>query len=114
MQVCYEGIGEMVATFQVGAGVKAGHVVKMSGSGQVDACNVGDRFCGVALAPVQGYAAVQVGGFARVQYTGQAPAEGFVKLAGDGQGGVKVDEDNGGELLVTAVDESAQIAVIRL
>ena len=114
MKVSYEGIGEVVATFQVGAGVKAGPVVKMGDSGKVDGCNVGDRFCGVALAPVQGYGAVQVGGFAAVKYTGDAPAVGFVKLAADGQGGVKVDAANGGEMLVAAVDGAAGTAVIRL
>lgn len=113
MKVSYEGIGEMAATFQAGTGVAAGQVVKMSGSGMVDGCNVGDRFCGVALAPVDGYAAVQVGGFAKVKYTGTAPAVGFVKLSADGQGGVQVDEA-GGELLVVAVDESAGTVVVRL
>lgn len=114
MKVSYEGIGEIVATFQVGAGVKAGQVVKMDASGRVAACNAGDRFCGVALAPVQGYGAVQVGGFVSAAYSGSAPAVGFVRLAADGQGGVAVNEDSGGEVLVAAVDEAAGTAVIRL
>jgi len=114
MKVSYEGIGEVTATFQVGPGVKAGQVVKMGGSGRVESCNVGDRFCGVALAPVQGYGAIQVGGFAAVDYSGAAPAVGFVRLAADGNGGVAVDEANGGEVLVAAVDSAAGTAVIRL
>jgi hypothetical protein len=114
MKVSYEGIGEVVATFRVGAGVQAGQVVKMDDNGKVAGCNVGDRFCGVALAPVQGYGAVQVGGFAAVKYSGAAPAVGFVTLAADGQGGVKTDAANGAEVLVVAVDTSAATAVIRL
>lgn len=113
MKVSYEGIGEIVATFQAGAEVGTGQVVKMGGNGKVEGCNVGDRFCGVALAPVEGYAAVQVAGFAPVKYTGDKPAVGYVKLAADGQGGVKADE-NGGELLVVAVDEGSGTMVVCL
>lgn len=113
MKVSYDGIGATVTTFRVGTGVRAGQVVKLSESGKVDSCNVGDRFCGVMLTPSEGYGAVQVRGFASVKYTGEKPAVGYVSLAADGQGGVKVDEA-GGELLVAAVDESAATAVVLL
>ena len=114
MKVSYEGIGEVMATFQAATGVAGGQVVKMSDSGKVAACSAGDRFCGVALTPVADYAAVQVSGFAEVRYTGTKPAVGFARLAADGAGGVKVDATNGGEVLVIAVDSTATTAVILL
>ena len=62
-----EGIGEMVVTLPAADGVAGGQVVTLGEDGQVAACASGQRPCGVALEPRGGCAAVQVGGFARVE-----------------------------------------------
>ena len=87
----FEDIGAVVATFQVSGEVKGGQVVKVSASRTVAPCTAGDKFCGVALEPRAGGAAVQVKGFTKVSRTGQMNL-GWVELVADGQGGVKAAE----------------------
>ena len=86
-KVSFEEIGALTATFHVQDGVAAGQVVKTADGGTVGPCSANDRFCGVAGAVEDGFAAVQLRGFARVPYTG-AVAVGWNKLAADGKGGV--------------------------
>ena len=40
-QVSFEGIGQVLATFQVGEGVVEGHTVRVSGNGMVEPCTAG-------------------------------------------------------------------------
>lgn len=84
----FEDIGSVVATFAADAGVTGGQVVKLTGNGAVGPCSGGDKFCGVALEPRRGGAAVQVKGFAEVSVTGEL-AVGWAVLTADGTGGVK-------------------------
>ena len=60
-----------------------------------------------------GNAAVQVGGFAQVGYTGNVPAMGYTKLSADGTGGVKGDTA-GTEYLVAAVDTVKKTVTVLL
>lgn len=110
-KVSFEGIGEVAATFACGTGVQEGQVVKLTGNGAVGACAAKERFCGVALCVKDGYAAVQVGGLARVK-AGTGVAAGWVKLSADGTGGVQKDDDTGTEYLVVSVDGGK--AMVRL
>lgn len=116
MKVSFEGIGESVVTFYNddtnGAG--AGAPVKMSGNGEVSACGAGERFFGVALANEGDFAAVQTGGYVQLSYSGTAPAAGYVQLAADGDGGVKVVTTGGGEFLAFEVDEANKTVGIML
>lgn len=66
-KISFEDIGSVVATFLADSGVKGGQVVKLTGNGQVGPCSAGDAFCGVALEPRAGMAAVQVKGFVPVK-----------------------------------------------
>ena len=115
MKVSFEGVGENVVTFYNNTTntVLAGMPAKMSGNGEVSKCADGERFFGVALAGDSDFAAVQTNGYVELGYTGTAPTLGFCKLAADGNGGVKCDE-NGGELLVVDVDDLNLIAGIIL
>ena len=112
-KVSFEGIGEMMVTFLAEEGLTSGPV-KMTGDGKVGPCGDGDAFCGVALEPRGGCAAVQVGGFATVQVSGEGVSAGMVKLSADGSGGVKLDAANGAEYLVAAVDSAAGTAAVLL
>ena len=101
-KISFEGIGEMVATFVCEEGVAAGQVVKMTDNGTVGPCGDGEAFCGVAMEPRKGGAAVQVKGFVTVPYTGELTL-GWATLAANGSGGVKANS-TGVQALVVSVD----------
>lgn len=112
MKVAFEEIGRVAATFAAD-GVKAGTVCKMAGNGMVAPCADGEEFVGLVEHVRKGFCGVQLHGFAQVAYTGTAPGLGYVNLAANGGGGVKVSSGGRGHLVV-AVDENAMKAVIEL
>lgn len=134
MDICFEGVGQVAATFQAGGGIQPGAAVTLTGNGQVGLGSAGSALCGVALGPIRGgAAAVQIGGAAKVAYTGTAPAVGWQELVCDGEGGVKTVAKAAGngdgaaaaagsteaaaggvKYLVLAVDEDEGSVVIRL
>ena len=117
MSISYEGVGEWCATFGCGE-VNEGNVVKVSASGTAAECSAGDDFCGVVRAVAHDGKActVQLGGLARVKYSGTAPAAGYAALTADGKGGVSVpgESGSGSTYLVLAVDSTAKTVTIRL
>lgn len=67
MNVSFNGIGEMTATFEVSGSVKAGQAVKLVGNGKVGACSaLKDVPVGMAVKVQDGYAAVQVKGYMKL------------------------------------------------
>lgn len=115
MDICFEGVGQTAATFQVEGEVQPGMVVTLTGSGAVGKGADGKLPCGVVLGGVRGgAAAVQIGGAAKVGYSGAtAPAAGWQSLACDGAGGVKTVTTGGLNCLVLAVDTSAKTVVVK-
>jgi hypothetical protein len=114
MNISLNGYGENTATFEADSAVTAGIPVKMTGNGTVGACLEKDKFCGVVLSVRGGYAAVQLGGYARVLYSGStAPVVGYQMLSGTGDGKVQV-EATGRSILVTDVDTAAKTCGIIL
>ena len=111
-RVSFDGIGQVLATFEAEEGVKAGQTVEMSGDGTVKLCANGKRPAGVAVAVRDGCAAVQVRGFVTVKAAGVTA--GWVKLSADGSGGMKVDESMGVEHLVAEADDAAGTIVVLL
>ena len=110
-KVSFEGIGEMVATFYAGEGVNAGEVVKINDDSTVGACAEGDRFCGVAVNVKDGYAGVQVKGFAKVKCADSNVTVGYAQLGADGDGGVKKVVSGGDEYLVVADDGDGNVTI---
>ncbi|HJB99401.1 MAG TPA: hypothetical protein H9764_03020 [Candidatus Flavonifractor merdavium] len=108
-KISFEGIGETVATFACGEDVAAGQVVKVSAGGTVDVCSAGERPCGVALSAEDGYAAVQLGGLARVPISGEGVTAGWCKLSADGTGGMKQDASAGTDYLVVQAETSSAV-----
>lgn len=106
----FEDIGAVVATFGAEEGVTGGQVVKVSANGTVAPCAAGDAFCGVALEPRKGGAAVQVKGFVTVSCTGGL-ALGWATLAADGNGGVKTADTGVTALVVSAADTGAVLCL---
>ena len=112
MDVSFNGIGgEKLVTF-AGSEAKKGEVVKVVGEGTVAPCEAGDAFDGLAVLADDGFAGVQLRGFADVSYTESDPKAGHNKLSADGKGGVKVDESNGKDYLTVAVDAANKVATI--
>lgn len=113
--ISFEGIGETVVSFYNGesGAIGAGTPVKMSGNGEVSACDNGDKFFGFATDGDNQYVAVQTTGFVMVKYTGTAPGVGFATLLADAAGGVKAAE-TGREYLVADVNTTDKTLVIML
>ena len=109
--ISYEGVGQMMATFQCGETVKMGQVVKVSADSTVAPCAAGERIAGMAVVVRDGFASVQFAGFITVK-AGGVSTTGWVKLSADGSGGMKADEGAGTPYLVVQTD--AQTAVILL
>ena len=101
-KISFEDIGSVVATFLADSGVKGGQVVKLTGNGQVGPCSAGDAFCGVALEPRAGLAAVK---------TADTLTVGWAELAGDGDGGVKTAESGGVAALVAEVRDDGTAVI---
>lgn len=115
MDICFEGVGQTAATFQVEGEVQPGMTVALTKNGTVSKGADDALPCGVVLGGVRGgAAAVQIGGVATVGYSGTAPAVGWKALACDGTGGVKTVTTGGLQRLVLAVDTTAKTAVIKL
>ncbi len=113
MNVAFDGIGAVMATFLTEEDVTGGEVVKVTANGTVGLCSEGDAFFGVALVPTDGAAAVQVSGFMTVHCDSGVPALGYVTLCADGNGGIKTAA-SGTAVQVVAVDETNLTAVIYL
>lgn len=111
--IAFDGMDQREATFLREEEVTEGQVVKVTENGIVGPCQAGEAFCGVALTVRGAAAGVMLRGFARVSYSGTAPALGWVTLAADGKGGVQAAEA-GVSLRVVEADPSNLTAVIYL
>lgn len=109
MKVSFEGFDEKVLSFVSDSTTKPakGKTVKMAGNGKVSGCSAGDDFIGAAIAADDNFAAVQVGGYIKLPYTGTAPTVGYGILVADSAGGVKGAE-SGKSYLIIDVDTTAK------
>lgn len=112
MNISYEGIGHLSVTFPAENGT-VGHVCTLNGQGKVCACADGDKMLGVVESVSGSAAGVQIAGFAKVAYSGAAPAMGNTKLSADGLGGVKADEAGNAYWVVDA-DAVGKTVIIKL
>ena len=115
MEICFEGIGQMVATFATKEALAPGMAVTLKNSGTVGLGGEGGGpLCGVTVgAERNGAVAVQIGGVVKVGCSGgSAPEIGPAMLACDGKGKVAAGKENGVSCLVLAVD--GETAVIKL
>lgn len=89
MKVSFNGYGEQVATFEAGSNVMVGGPVAITGNGIVSGSVAGGDVCGICVSLENGYAAVQLRGYMRAEYTGTVTV-GKVNLTGVVGGKVKV------------------------
>ena len=99
----FDGFEERVLTFCDDDTCVRGAPVSMTEGDTVGASEEGGAFIGVCLACRDGVAAVQMGGFVCLHYTGDAPELGRTQLCADGEGGVKAGE--GVPVTVVQLDE---------
>ena len=112
MSIRYEGIGNMGVTIPAGD-CKEGHVCGVDTSGKACLCAQGAAFIGKVETVHGNQAGVQVFGFAKVPYTGIAPAMGYSKLSANGTGGVMADTA-GNAYWVVEVDTTGLTVTIKL
>lgn len=115
MEICFEGIGQAVATFETAADLVPGQAVVLTDSGTVGLGTSGGLPCGVTVGAARdGAVAVQIGGAVKVGYSGStAPKVGYETLACDGQGNLTTFE-KGFACLVLAVNKDAGTVVVKL
>ena len=112
MDICFEGIGQMVATFRTeDETLEAGMAVTLTGNGEVGPGGEDDPLCGVTVSAERGGAvAVQIGGVVKVGCSdGKAPGVGWQELACGGTGKVKTAGTGGMKFLVLAADEKSVV-----
>ena len=110
MNVSFNGYNEGIVTFEADSTVTVGSPVAMSDNGKVTAAS--SEFCGICTGIRNGYAAVQLDGYIKVEYSGSLTV-GYNKLAASG-GKALVDTSNGRDILVVDVDSTNNIAGIIL
>ena len=107
-KISFADIGAVTATFMTEGEVQGGQVVKLTGNGKVGPCLDNDKFCGAALTPRLGAAAVQVKGFVEVPCSGSI-TPGWAVLAADGRGGVKTAPSGVNVLVVSAEPDGTAV-----
>lgn len=103
MNLSFNGFNENTLTFEAEDTLtQAGVAVKITAEGKVAPCEEGDKICGYAVNVREGYAAVQLKGFAAFPKEGDI-TPGWQTIAATASGKVTVSE-SGTEMLVVAVD----------
>lgn len=110
MNVCFNGYNEGVVTFEADSTVKAGQPVMVSANGKVEAAD-GD-FCGICIDVRNGFASVQLDGYAEVDTSGTVSV-GYQQLAAN-SGKLSVSANSGRKILVLDVDSTNNKAGIIL
>ncbi|MBR1483344.1 MAG: hypothetical protein IJ598_10305 [Ruminococcus sp.] len=110
MNVNFSGFNENVLTFIADSGLtETGVPVKLSAEGTVAKCGNGDAFCGVCVGLRNGFAAVQLCGYAELPAAAKITV-GYQKLAVN-SGGKVAANTNGREYLVVDAD-AARVGII--
>ena len=106
MTTSMNGFLEATATLKAADGLAVGQAVKISANQTAAPCAAGNVPCGVCNELRGGYAGVQLAGYAKLSYSGTAPAVGYTQLAADGNGGVKAASSGGKFYTVLEVDSA--------
>lgn len=116
MNISFDKIGDLTATFANRDAIR-GEVVTLYASKTVTSGTNGASLIGICTDTENGRATVQLRGFAKVEYTGEAVAMGIRKVvcAGNGKIRLATDEDlEPREVLVAEYDSVAKTATILL
>lgn len=114
MEISFEGIGQVIASFQAESEVQPGMAVAVTGNGTVGLGTAGDPICGKVIGVRGGMAAVQISGMTQLDYSGTAPALGGDCLTVDGSGKVKQDTEHAANCRIVSVNTADNTVVIML
>lgn len=114
MSISINGFNSKNVTMAASGTVEKGVPVKMASNLTVAAADDDDVFVGRAICVEDGLIGTQLVGYAVFPYSGTAPTVGIGKLSADGEGGVKADDVNGRDYLITDVDTTAKTVGIIL
>ena len=114
MEISFEGIGQVAATFAAADNIEAGMAAALTADSTIGLGKAGDAPCGKVLSVKNGMAAVQISGMAQLGYSGTAPAVGINTIAVDGSGKIKTVTGGGISCLVVSVNTTDSTAVIKL
>lgn len=112
MNNSYEEIGHLSVTFPTD-GCTVGKACTMNSYGLVRDCAEGEAVLGMTESRYGNQAAVQIGGFVEISYSGETPETGYKKMVADGIGGMKTDAD-GFRYWVMAVDRTKKTIIVKL
>ncbi len=102
MNIGFNGFCDNTVTFEADATVVKGSLVKLIDDNTVAACESGDKVVGVCVNVREGYAAVQIKGYAEIPVEG-AVNVGYQTLSAADTVAFKAD-DAGREYLVVSAD----------
>nr|DAE27286.1 MAG TPA: hypothetical protein [virus sp. ctWpE22] len=111
MNVRFNGIGDLVATFQT-ASAELGDVVKISENGTVEKAGDSDGFCGQVVSKNGGYVGVQIKGAMELPCTDSTLELGRAQIVPDGNNGVKKAAEGGVAALIVEKDTSANMVTL--
>ena len=114
MEISFEGIGQVAATFAAAEGVAVGMAVALTADSTVGTGKAGDAPCGKVLSVNNSMAAVQISGMMQLAYSGSAPAIGMGTVAVDGNGKIKTVTSGGMSCMIVSVNTGDSTAVIKL
>ena len=114
MEISFEGIGQVAATFMADGDIQPGMTAVLTADSTVGLGKAGAVPCGMVLSVKGGMAAVQVSGMARVGYSGTAPTVGWGMVAADGTGKIKTVTSGGMSCHIVSVNTGDSTAVIKL
>lgn len=90
MSVSINGFAEEIITLKITGSAVKGAPVSISANLTAAPSGADELFAGIlTAAPKGGHAGIQVRGYAKAPYSGDAPALGYTALAADGSGNVK-------------------------
>ena len=115
MSVSFQGMDQLVVTFQTASGVSKGDLVKISANGTVNTASSGDAPAGVALNVRGGHAAVLLRGYLEAEYNGTLNL-GWQEITTHSAGKIKAagENDSARRCLVLSTDTTAKTACLLL
>jgi hypothetical protein len=115
MSVSFQGMDQLVVTFQAASGVTKGNFVTVSANGTVSTASSGDAPVGLALNVRGGHAAVQLKGYLEAEYNGTLNL-GWQDISTHSAGKIKAagENDAARRCLVLSTDTTAKIACLLL
>lgn len=113
MNLTFNGLNEVVATFNCPSQIQVGDVVTLIANDTVSKAAANNELIGTCVSKNGVIVGVMLHGVAELDYTGTAPTLGYNKLLTDGSNKIKIEE-TGRPCLVLSVNTANLKATILL